>query len=194
MVWTGRLRLTRRIQIQIPDLITSRTNNEYIVRVKATDPSGASETQDVVITIKDVNESPEFDEDALEDQLTLYVDENLRGNNVTLRATEVAPATPATLDPYAATDNDNTGTGGTDTGRHITYKLEGGDDADFFTIGPDNDGTIAALGIVDSIDGSDPTANFDHEDQDTFTITIVATSTDGDDSPTPMIAVRRSAG
>ena len=60
------------------------------MRVKATDPSGASETQDVVITIKDVNESPEFDTETTgptlwSDQLTLYVDEN-RTSGTTLTA------------------------------------------------------------------------------------------------------------
>ena len=152
-------------------------DNEYVIRVKATDPSGASETQDVLITVKDVNEAPEFDTEAapLKDQLTLYVDENIRGATVTLRATEVAPDTPATLEPYAAEDDDNTTSPDRDT---VTYKLEGGDDAKPFTIGPGNDGSTAALGIIDAIDGGSPTANFDHEKQDTYSITIVAISAD----------------
>ena len=35
-------------------------NNEYVVRVKATDPSGATRTVNVVIEVKDINEPPAF--------------------------------------------------------------------------------------------------------------------------------------
>ena len=185
---TGQLSIVDGLNAEVPadertpeDTNEAETNeagdNVYVVRVKATDPSGASETQDVLITIKDVNESPKFDEEDLDDQLTLYVDENLRGDDVTLRTGEAVtdPASPP--DAYTAMDDDNTTSPDRD---EITYKLEGGDDAKLFTIGLGNDGTTAALGITDDIDGSDPTTNFDHEDQDTYNITIVAISADAD--------------
>ena len=34
--------------------------HEYIVTVKATDPTGAPTTQDVTITVNDVNDAPKF--------------------------------------------------------------------------------------------------------------------------------------
>ena len=37
------------------------TDNEYVVRVKATDPSGATATVNVVIEVNDVNEPPAFE-------------------------------------------------------------------------------------------------------------------------------------
>ena len=43
---------------------TGATNNVYILLVKATDPSGASQTQPVAVTVNDINEAPAFEEGA----------------------------------------------------------------------------------------------------------------------------------
>ena len=73
-------------------------NSEYVLRVKATDPSRASETVVVVITVNNVNEAPEFDMDS-KDQNTLYIDENRRSDTVpglTLRTVRPLTRTPST--------------------------------------------------------------------------------------------------
>ena len=156
------------------DVDNAAGNNEYVIRVRATDPSSAYKDQDVLITVKDVNESPAFDTDAapLKDQLTLYIDEN-RTSETTLElalrigeaATAVAPGA------YTAADND----GDADT---IGYTVEGADKK-YFSIG----GTDGALGFTAELSGEGKGANF--EKKSSYSITIVATSTDADPNTDP---------
>ena len=64
----------------------------------------------MTVNLKDVNESPAFTTPS-KDQDTLYIDENVTGDALTLRTSE-ADAGDTSDDPvaYAATDNDNTRT------------------------------------------------------------------------------------
>ena len=39
-------------------------NSEYVLRVRASDPSTASATVNVIVTVRDVNEPPTFGENA----------------------------------------------------------------------------------------------------------------------------------
>ena len=88
------------------------TNRTYTVMVTATDPSGADETVDVVITVNDVNDAPMFDtegDDAA--PKTLWVNENELtkpfGRVMRLEGTEVEATA------YGADDDDTA-----DTDRH----------------------------------------------------------------------------
>ena len=164
---------------------TDATDNRYVVRVKATDPSGASVTQDVVITITDVNESPAFDTEAapLKDQLTLYIDENKTGTALILRTVEAFDADSPNANPpaaYTAADND----GAVDT---ITYTVEGADKK-YFGIGTAADGDLEA---TDELNGDDKVANF--EKKSSYSITIVATSTGANDATNDDDAVDRGS-
>ena len=141
------------------------TNNEYVVRVRATDPSSAYKDQDVVITVNDVNESPEFDEDDLKDQLTLYIDENMTDAALVLRPGETVTDPVTAVDPYTAADNDNTGRS-VDT---VSYTVEGADEK-YFDIG-DTDGELE---FTAELSGEGKGANF--EKKSSYSITIVATS------------------
>ena len=99
----------------------------YTVEVTASDPSGADESVDVVITVNDVNDAPVFPD----------ANSPSQGNN--LRAIEVAEnVTDLDLSTYNATDADEgddvTGTA------DLTYIVDGAD-KDAFTIADGTDGT-----------------------------------------------------
>ena len=138
--------------------ISAAGDRVFVIRVRATDPSSASTDQDVLITVKDVNESPEFDEDDLKAQLTVYIDENRTANTtptLVLRTGE-AVATPASPPgAYTATDNDNTGR----TADTIGYTVEGADEK-FFDIGPTN----GELAFTAELNGDGKGANFREEE------------------------------
>ena len=115
-----------------PGVVNAENNNVYVIRVRATDPSSASKDQDVLITVKDVNESPEFDEEELKPQLTLYIDENRTANTtptLVLRPGEAVTDPVTDVDAFTATDNDGT------TADTIGYTVEGADEK-FFDIAP----------------------------------------------------------
>ncbi len=127
-------------------------NGEYILRVRASDPSTSSATVSVIVTVANVNEAPAFDEDA----------------PAALRVTEVAvppvitvgdSGIPVDVDTYAATDQD-----GDDT--TFTYSVSGAD-SDVLAF---DDG-----GILSFRAGHEP----DHEEQISYSITVVARSGEG---------------
>ena len=125
----------------------------FEVVVTATDPSEATMTAEVRITVTDVNEAPTFADDAptklriAENQATILVDDGTDdGGN---------------LDDYTATDED--------AGDTMTYSL-GGDDASSFAI---ND-TSAVLTFPD-------TAGPNFEDKNSYSIIIKVTDVDADD-------------
>ena len=88
----------------------AQRNSKYVLRVKVSDPSTASATVNVIVTVTNVNEAPEFDEDA---PTLLRVVEN------------VDPLDD--LSTYAATDQDADDT-------NISYSLSGMDRS-YFTLG-----------------------------------------------------------
>ena len=141
------------------------------VMVTATDPSGASATQAVTVTIVDVNDSPKFPTTV---QKELWVTEKL----LALRTGAASTATELGTGEYVATDAD-LGDGGaardavTDSDDNVTtaavvpltYSVEGAD-KDKFDITSNDDNTVITLAF------DDHTPNF--EKQDEYEITIVA--------------------
>ena len=155
--------------------------NEYVVVITATDPSGATGSATVTVTITDANEPAKFTGTAKADsQKTLYIDENVT-TDLALRTGAASPGT-APVD-YTATDEDQgENDAAVDT---VTYKVEGAD-AKHFSIGG-TDGTEDTLSIATGEDllGTDG-ANF--ESKPSYSITIVAISTgsaDDDADTTP---------
>ncbi len=127
-------------------------NNEYVVLVRATDPSGAYQTVPVVITVTDANEAPTLT--AGSDQKTLYVAEIAPTGLFTAAALTGAPVT------YTATDAD------TDDGDGaITFSLEGADEDEFTIATPTTGDVTIASG-----------AEFDYEGKKELSITLVVTS------------------
>ena len=133
-------------------------NSEYVLRVRVSDPSTASATVNMIVTVTRVNEAPLFDEDA---PTVLKVTENADPPVITI----VDSDTPVGADTYAVTDQD-----GSVTGPHpyddtsYTYSVSGAD----------ND----VLGFVNGVLAFvDHTPNY--EEQSSYSITIVARSGEG---------------
>ena len=139
-------------------------NSKYVLRVRVSDPSTASVTVNVIVTVADVNEPPEFDEDA---PTLLRVEENQKHQNdqdvvppvITLEDGE----TPVPATTFVATDQDS----GDST---VSYSLSGADRA-FFTIGRTT-GTLAFKS----------THKPDFENRSSYSITITARSGSGERS------------
>ena len=127
-------------------------NGEYVLRVRVSDPSTASATVNVIVTVTEVNEAPLFKEDA---PTVLRVRENTDPPVFTLDDGD----TLVTLNTYAATDQD-----GSDT--CCTYSVTGADRSAF---GIDSTGTLSFRA------GRKP----DFEKKDSYSIAIVARSGDG---------------
>ena len=70
---TRTAQITTNEKLNSDDDSDATTDQEYTVEVTVTDPSGADETVDVVITVNDVNDAPAFGADAPK---TLWVTEN----------------------------------------------------------------------------------------------------------------------
>ena len=135
-------------------------NNEYVLRLRATDPSTAEAIVNVIIRVTEVNEAPAFDKDA---PTLLSVVENaappvLRIGNSSL---------PINADAFAVTDQDGsiTGPDGYDDTAY-TYSVSGIDGDDFAF---DGDGVLVFRS------GHEP----DFEDKSAYSITVVAHSGDG---------------
>ena len=144
-------------------------NSEYVLRVRVSDPSTASDTVNVIVTVTDVNEPPRFvDEDA---PTVLRVKENQEDDAgkpvvppvITLEDGE----TPVDAGTYAVTDQDGTTTGpnGYDDTSY-TYSVLGADRSYF---------TFDDAGILSFKTGRKP--NF--ETKSSYSITIVARSGTG---------------
>ena len=124
-------------------------NSEYVLRVMVSDPSTASATVNVVVTITEVNEPPLFREDA---PTMLRVRENADPLVITIGDGD----TPVPPNAYVATDQDSDDT--TDN-----YSLSGTDRSAF---------AIDSKGVLGFRANHDP----DFEEQSSYSITIVARS------------------
>ena len=144
-------------------------NSKYVLRVRASDPSTASDTVNVIVKVTEVNEPPAFDEDTP----TL-----LRVREVTdamVDPDDMDTATPGVLTfggddtevvsgTYVVTDQDGvvTGPNGYDDTTY-TYSVSGADRSDF---------TFDSDGVLTFRAGREP----DFEKKSSYSITIVAHS------------------
>ena len=138
-------------------------NSEYVLRVRVSDPSTASATVNVVVTITDVNEPPAFDEDAP------TIAEGQERTQDPLVITIGDGDTPVPPDTYVATDQDSDDT--TDN-----YSLSGTDRSAF---------AIDSNGVLSFKPGHKP----DFEEQSSYAITVTATSGAGDRRLTAKLGV-----
>ena len=134
-------------------------NSEYVLQVRVSDPSTASVTVNVIVTVTDVNEPPEFAEDV---PVLLRVRENVSPPVITLGDGN----TPVVAETFAVTDQDGNVTGRYDD---TTYGYSvTGDDREFLEFN-------SATNILGFKAGHEP----DFEEQSSYSITIVATSGEG---------------
>ena len=126
-------------------------NSEYVLRMRVSDPSTASATVNVVVKVTDVNEAPEFDEDA---PTVLRVTENEDPPIISLE-----DGTRLDAGTYGVTDQD-----GADTAR--AYSVTG-DDREFFA--------ISSAGLLSFKEGHEP----DLEEKASYSITVVVRSGSG---------------
>ena len=100
-------------------------NSEYVLRVRVSDPSTASATVNVIVTVANVNEPPEFDEDV---PTLLRVKEDANPPIITFGDGD----TPLTANTYAVTDQDGIveGPDGYDDTIY-TYSVSGADSGFF---------------------------------------------------------------
>ena len=138
-------------------------NSKYVLRVRASDPSTASATVYVIVTVTEVNEPPAFDDDA---PTLLKVKENPQGPPViTLEDGETPVDDPPNSDfAFAITDQDGATT--------PTYSVTGAD-AEYFEIS-----NAGALTFVDDDDTTDVNEAHkpNYEEKDSYSITITARS------------------
>ena len=141
-----------------PDWPGAADNSKYVLRVRVSDPSTASVTVNVIVTVENVNEPPEFDEDV---PTLLKVKENQKDDN----NQDVVPPvitledgkTPVAATTFAATDQDSADS-------TVSYSRSGADST-FFTIDSDT-GTLTFK----------PTHKPDFEKRSSYSITITARS------------------
>ena len=126
-------------------------NSEYVLRVRASDPSTASTTVNVVVRVTNVNEAPAFDENA---PTVLRVRENADPPVITFGDDD----SPVDADTYAVTDQD-----GADT----TYA--------YSVTGDDREVLAFDNGILGFMAGHEP----DFEEKSSYSITVVASSGTG---------------
>ena len=176
---------------------TDDGTNDYVVVITATDPTGATGSAMVTVSIQDVNEAAEFATAAEADaNITLYIDENennagtdpeqleLRQNEVDAEETADTTDSNTGVTAYTATDEDDDTD--LDAPGAIRYSVEGAD-AEHFTITEDG-GVLSILAGTDLL-GTD---GADFEDKSSYSITIVATSggTDTTGTGTPPVLNR----
>ena len=132
-------------------------NSEYVLRVRASDPSTASAIVNVIVRVAEVNEAPAFDDDA---PTLLSVIENRAVIRVGHSSDSIGAST------FAVTDQDGSVTGpdGYDDTVY-TYSVSGADGDDFSF----DSGTLGFIA------GHEP----DFEDQSSYSITVVAHSGEG---------------
>ena len=126
-------------------------NSEYVLRVRVSDPSTASVTVNVIVTVADVNEPPAFDDDV---PILLRVRE--RENPLVFRFGD--GDTQITASTFQVTDQDSADTS-------VSYTLSGADHSAFTIIG----GDLAFK--------STHRPNFEY--RSSYSITITARSGDG---------------
>ena len=137
-------------------------NSEYVLRVKVSDPSTASATVNVIVTVTNVNEPPAFDEKA---PTLLRVTE---GAVATLSYGDATPTATVGADTYDVTDQDGSVGDGPNSYDDTTYTYSvTGADSDVLTFnGGDTLGFRA---------GHEP----DYEEQSSYSITVEASSGEG---------------
>ena len=123
-------------------------NNEYVLRVRASDPSTASATVNVIVRVTQVNEAPDFAEDA---PTLLKVMENADPLVITVGDS----GAPVDSDTFAVTDQDGDVT-------TVRYSVTG-DDREVLEV---------TSGILTFKADHEP----DFEEQDSYSITITASS------------------
>ena len=134
-------------------------NSEYVLRVRVSDPSTASDTVNVIVRVVEVNEPPLFDEDA---PTVLRVRENVAPPVITLEDGE----TPVSAATYAVTDEDGSVTGS-----------DGYDDTSYAHAVSGTDRSVFAFsaGVLGFRAGRRP----DYERKNSYSITVVARSGEG---------------
>ena len=144
------------------DLPANEDNNsEYVLRVRVSDPSTASATVNVVVTVADVNEAPAFGEN---EPTLLKVVENAASPVITAAGS----GTAVDANTYAVIDRDvnTTGPHPYDDTTSYRYSVSGADsDALYF------DGE----GVLSFREDHEP----DYEEQSSYSITIEARSGEG---------------
>ena len=143
-------------------------NNEYVVRVKATDPSGATRTVNVVIEVNDINEAPAFVAGA--DVPTVL---NVVENGIALRVGATG-GDPLSETAYDADDQD----ADTNMAEGNATLTRSGADAKYFTI--TDAGRLAFVVDDGNTAGVDESHMPNYEDKSSYAITIVASSGEGD--------------
>ncbi len=154
---------------------------EYVLRVRATDPSGAYSNVNVTVTLNDANEAPTFAEATATPRTAVTV---VEGTVALLEPGATADADPVALEAntFLATDQDTRverPTDDTDTTADaiVSYAVEGAD-AKYFNIGTDatDTTTFGVLTIDPTVDGTTTGYMPNYEEQSSYSITIVATS------------------
>ena len=159
----GELRFTDSPNFEEPG--DANTDNVYLVTIEASDGTN-SHTLEVTVTVTDVNELPEFDE---ETPTALSIAEN------TATGQDIG-------DPFAASDLDD--------GETLTYTLGGVDVASFgldtssgqlqTKVALDYETKPSYTVTVSVRDSKDAAGNSDTKDDDTITVTITVTNVDED--------------
>ncbi len=127
------------------------SNSEYVLRVRASDPSTASATVNVIVKVTEVNEPPAFPDDA---PTLLSVVENVAPPIIRVGHS----VSPIDADTYAVTDQDSEDT----TIEYSVWDADG-DDLDLTS------------GVLSFKPGHEP----DFEDRSSYSITFVAHSGEG---------------
>ena len=135
-------------------------NSEYVLRVRASDPSTAEAIVNVIVTVTEVNEPPAFDDDA---PTLLSVVEKVNEDPPVIRVEH--DGDPIDADTYAVTDQDGSVADSYDDTSYA-YSVSGPDGDDFSF---DSDGKLTFK------EGHEP----DFEDRSSYSITVVAHSGEG---------------
>ena len=139
----------------------AENNSKYVLRVRASDPSTASATVNVIVTVTEVNEAPAFDDDV---PTLLSVVEKVNEDQPVIKVGHDGTAIDAST--FAVTDEDGviTGSDGYDD-TNYTYSVSGPDGDDF---------ALDSTGLAFAED-HEP----DFEDQSSYAITLEAHSGEG---------------
>ena len=140
-------------------------NSEYVLRVKVSDPSTASATLNVIVTVTNVNEAPQFRKDA-PTELSVAEDDTGKSLRAGTPPVELQGSTYTVTDEDAEDNPPQTG----------AYSVEGAD-KDSFRISGDGSLSVAASDTPD------------YEKQSSYSITIVARSGEGSRSMTATLDV-----
>ena len=145
------------------------TDASYTVTVTATDPAGGDEgtaTQDVTITVKNLNEAPMISEGFTRISQSEY-DDGTAGEAATITA---AVATAKVVDTYMATDPEITVVPISVTMASCTWSVSGTDAGDFEI--SNEDGTFGALTFKETPNYEMPA---DSNSDNVYNVMVVAT-------------------